>query len=360
MDPSEYQHPPILSSENVLFSPPEPNWPPFFAGPCVGFDRVFLPGRSARYAVILNAWNAEKHIGRTLTQLIKLTRGSWELILVSDGSTDDTAQQAMELLQRFPHWPACARTEFDTDVVGEECHYAENCKAENFVRARVVIVASPGILEPSSNNLGMRMAEDAEFFIIFQDDSMMTTAGWNVQAAAPLKMYPDVFSASMKAAHSWPVYSEDDVIGYMRPPWGFYVRDTGNRGPLILRAEFARDLRYMDEVHFQAVIQVGMVLNSDHEFNSRAYGNGTGRYAHHRHWVSGYVPVPWVEFKIRSPRTEQSVHATKRYLDWIEARRKRIDEEVGAELGSSSVPNTHNENRELPPGRPSTPFFLDD
>jgi len=370
----------------VVHSPPEPNWPSeWHAGPCIGYDKQYVNDTVPRYGVIVNAWNRERQIRVTVTQLLKLTRGYWELILVSDGSNDKTAQRAMDVLERMYTWPVCAEketevnehTEWKTDPltdtfmgIGKECYYAGHEPWKYMVRARVVIVPLTGILEPSANNLGMRMAEFAEFVIVMHDDMYMTSVGWNVQAAVPLKASRDVFSASMRCGHGWNIGSliglkcSNPAAPTPNVPWVFYVRDSGNRGPLIIRNEYARAIGYMDEVRIY-IQYPGRVDNSDHEMHARAYGNGNGLYGSRNKWVSGYIPVPftapssWVGGGRETWGTNETLEASIKYKDWVDKRHSSMASAGLIRSGGQGASNTHDETRQIPP-KPRPPFAMTD
>ena len=48
--------------------------------------------RAPRAAIIMPAWNAEKTIERTVRSILGQTMGDLTLIVVNDGSTDDTGE----------------------------------------------------------------------------------------------------------------------------------------------------------------------------------------------------------------------------------------------------------------------------
>jgi hypothetical protein len=88
----------------------------------------------------------------------------------------------------------------------------------------------------------------------------------------------------------------------------FYVRDTGNRGPLAVRASYARRIGYFDETRFFGG------GDDEHEMNLRANA---------RHgWVSGHVPVDYTEERCcRSPAIREDGGAlTARYREWLSKR----------------------------------------
>ena len=351
----EYAH------TRLLHRPPDhPNWPPGHAGPCMALDALYVSGVAPVFSIGVASFNRERQVRTVLAQLLKLTEEPWELVWVDDGSTDKSLEVVLGALDRYAEgWDnACPRDLPDENAAwpdasdaAEHGEIGAECVLSPFrylVRARVVHVQGTGLLEAFANNLHMRMAHPkAEFFVLLQDDQFMTSLGWNVQLAIPLRAFPDVFSASARCAHGYPDNAGGNLTGARcsRPTaphehaWGFYIRDSGNRGPLILRASMTRELGYMDEVT-TGLTPIGA---ADHELNVRAY--------RHAKWKSGYVPVPYAQYAAvsglgRSPSTpqEQMLHAQMRV--WSAERAAR------ATAGGVPRPppsNSHDEVRALPP-----------
>jgi glycosyltransferase involved in cell wall biosynthesis len=53
-------------------------------------------------SIIIPAYNVEKYIGETIKSVINQTCGNWELIIINDGSTDDTADIAKKMAEKDP------------------------------------------------------------------------------------------------------------------------------------------------------------------------------------------------------------------------------------------------------------------
>ena len=152
----------------------------------------------------------------------------------------------------------------------------------------------------------------------------MTQPGWNVALTTPLTMWPDVFSVSARCAHHFDLSKQGGHLTgakcsstlQVQPKerelrCRFYVRDTGNRGPLAVRASCARRIGYFDETRFFGG------GDDDHEMNLRAYA---------RHgWVSGHAPIDYTEERCcRSPVMRGDGGAlTARYREWLG---KRMDD----------------------------------
>ena len=365
---------PILPTTSLIHAPAYPNWAPFLPGPCVAREEVLLPGAAPAFSVQVNVWNRERQVHIALIQLLKLTREPWELIVVVDGATDDSLGSVNEVLDGYLcGWPACGIgaeqvmvNASDVWPSGTEAQSVGNvgvacalngAPPQSLIRALVITVPVTGYMGTFANNLHMRVAAaapfPAEFFIFVDDDQFMTVPGWNVWLAHPARTFEDVFSASMRCAHGWPDSSNlagmggkcADSLAVQRPlgaglhagQWRFSVRDSGNRGPLLLRASMARDLGYLDEVHFAGVWTDG---SDDHELNKRAFGYGSHKA---RRWVSGVMPIPYTEERCcRSVEAPEGSAAGARLKEWWLARRDAAP--LLESLGSSSG---HDEDRVL-------------
>ncbi|GBG88402.1 hypothetical protein CBR_g47101 [Chara braunii] len=54
------------------------------------------------FSIVLAAYNQGKFLEETVQSVLKQTYSKWELIIVDDGSTDDTSEQSIRLLGRYP------------------------------------------------------------------------------------------------------------------------------------------------------------------------------------------------------------------------------------------------------------------
>lgn len=217
-------------------------------------------------------------------------------------------------------WPSPSKGPVHGDI-GRECRL-RGAPPSTLIRARVLRVPRPpGLMATIANNLQMRMAsEGVELHHLCDDDQLMTVPGWNVKAALPLRTWPDVFSSSMRCGHGYScgfgsmsgskcTDPRSDIRGV---PWQFFARDSGNRGPLTVRAASARHIGFMDEVHHAGHI----TLNCDHEMNARAYTR--------LKQVSGYTPVPYTEERVRitpAPAAPNSSFTFEAFKGWFSARR---------------------------------------
>ena len=173
----------------------------------------------------------------------------------------------------------------------------------------------------------------AAFLIILQDDQLMTQPGWNVALTTPLTTWPDVFSVSARCAHPFDLSKQGSHLTgakcsstlQVQPKerelrCRFYVRDTGNRAPLAVRASYARRIGYLDETRFFGG------GDDDHEMNLRAYA---------RHgWVSGHAPIDYTEERCcRSPAIKEDGGALMaRYREWLG--KQMADKQADARSGA--------------------------
>jgi hypothetical protein len=170
----------------------------------------------------------------------------------------------------------------------------------------------------------------ATYSILVQGDHIMTQPGWNVALSTPLATWPDVFSVSARCAHDYD-YSQQDgpltgakCLSSLTPQTvnpahrcRFYVRDTGNRGPLALRTDYAQRLGFLDETRFFGT------GNDEHDLNLRAYA----RHA----WVSGHAPVDFTEERCCRSAVNRSDDGmlTASYKQWLTDRHESLQSVAG-------------------------------
>jgi glycosyltransferase involved in cell wall biosynthesis len=364
----------LLPPSVLAFSPEYPNWPPFHAGPCIVRQDEIIPGANAVFSILLNVWNREHQVRTALIQLFKLTREAWELIVVVDGATDASLIVVNDVINNYLEgWPSCGLTSEDvmananfvwpsgiesTSVknIGVEC-ILNGAPASRLVRIIVVNIPKVGLLATFANNLQMRIAaaadHPAEFFVIVDDDQFMTVPGWNTFLAHPSRTFSDVFSVSARCAHGWPILTKvygskcSDSTAVQFPLdenspdglWRFFVADSGNRGPLLIRSSMAIKLGFLDEIHYAGIWTTGC----DHDLNVRAYEYGNNKSS--GHWVSGMFPIPYTEERCcRSSNTPESKLLSDRVYAWWKTR--ALSFPTRGPFGES---NMHDETRFLDP-----------
>jgi glycosyltransferase involved in cell wall biosynthesis len=328
--------------------------PAEFGSTCLAMALDIVP-RHPQYSVLVNVWNSAHKLRVVLVQLLKHTHGPWELIINFDGCEDDSYQVAVAVLNRMNTWPACQHSVENIEPakvwqsqvnltsaqgeIGMECWY----QPSSLVGVRLLVTKGAGLFATASDNLKM-LAARGDILVLVDDDQFMTVNGWNVKAAYPLLTWPDVFSVSMRCAHDFPVISNlistkcaqayvahDTATPSKR--CRFYVADSGNRGPLLLRADFVKELGYFDELHHMGVV----TEKCDHDLNYRAYQQ--------RGWVSGFVPVDHTEdrWRMMAGGTDSTMKGlVQDYIQWFKARRGRS---AVADSRWSAASGSHNQQR---------------
>lgn len=324
--------------------------------PCLAYEKTTHPNVVPTHSILINVFNSAARLRVVTTQLLKMTTGAWELIALFDACSDDSAQVMRGTLDRSDDWLACPYSTVDSSAVwrsgvnltshqgdmGREC-WLSNLSS---TLTRIALIDVPGaeLRETAANNMLM-LAARGEYFILLQDDQIMTQPGWNVALTVPLRTWPDVFSVSARCAHAFPLPSINQLRGAKCLDSGavhptdamsrctFYVRDSGNRGPLALRADYAYRLGYLDEVMFDGG------GNDEHDINTRAWE----QYG----WVSGHAPVDATEERCcRSGKVAGQVD--KKRVEWQQKRRiRRVFGMWGHGIKHVRFPGDHDENRKI-------------
>ena len=339
-----------------MFNEPEAR-PAEFGGPCVAFERLHIPHVAPTHSILVSAATRLRIV---TTQLLKLTRGDFEMIVLCDACTDGSLDVVRDTLQRSASWPPCPPTAVDPAAVwqtgvnltsrqgdvGRECWLPDKGR---MTRAVLIDVTGAELLETAANN-ALLLTARSPYAILVQGDQILTQPGWNVALTTPLATWPDVFSVSARCAHAFD-YSQQGgpltgakCLSSLTPQpvdkgrrCCFYVRDTGNRGPLALRTAYAQHIGFLDETRFFGTGE------DEHDMNMRAYARHS--------WVSGHAPVDFTEERCcRSPTNRTDGGAlTSRYRQWLGDRAERLQGVAGA-YGAPArafVQSGHNEDRLL-------------
>ena len=255
--------------------------------PCLLFD-VWLGTSSTGYrppvfSLQYTLFNQEEHVLSNLHALLRHAdrEEPFELVVVFDDCTDRTIPLTHALLHSVAYgcgvavdtswWNEEDLPLLEASAVNstfrEEFDSSSLCINPALVHIRT-LVQPTSVWETAANNLGARAAyPSAEVLIFIQDDMLITTDSWNTILALPTRLYGDVAAVSGRCAHSH--YS---ALPTTLPNLGasgrcgldinkplvldadhrcvFSVRDTVNRGPLLIVHDVMRTLGYFDEVHF--------------------------------------------------------------------------------------------------------------
>lgn len=311
-------------------------------------DNKWFARQGPLYSLILPIFNSGYRLRVVLVQLLKLTSGPWELLVNMDGATDDSLQIVHDVIAEYETWPMCPTSPDDLDTkqvwqthrtgygsfnvadghthlrfqqgeLGTACRYFEK---HSLVHFTVTYAPPPGLLATASNNIGMRSAF-GKYLVLLDDDQIMTTPRWNEKLAAPFEKWADIFSLSMRCAHNYPVVGgltgakcTNTLALQTADSCQVFIRDSGNRGPLMIRYEHARQLGFLDEVNFMGFV----TLYDDHDFNHRA--------SCERGWVSGQYPIEFTEERCcRSTNTNGDLPKLKK---WFFSRRAGYPETTRA------------------------------
>ena len=309
--------------------------------------------RSVRpfYSVIVPVHNKGDLIERIITAFMRTTRGNWELIVVVDGSVDNSTEAVLKTIRQElyhldsahldhkgctspaiqgadPNW-FVQKTRLHKACSAANSKFATECG--NLVHVRV-LVQKTGVWEASSNNLGACTSQGS-YVVLAQDDMYMTQVGWNIHLVLPMLQWADVISVSARCAHD--MYGGaaghkgkcDRSIQHPSPKERWYpevchVRDTTNRGPLMMDSKKFASMGYLDETHFFADS-----AHDEHDLHHRAWKE--------HEWVTGlyemdfYNELDWGglrrAFNKEAPRGTNGFDSKtdeKTYKDW---RLKRAD-----------------------------------
>lgn len=145
-----------------------------------------------RVSVIIPAYNAQKFIKETIESVKKQTYSDWELIVVNDGSTDDTVtvlenegDQRIRLVHQANKGVSSARNNGLRQATGEFVMFldADDVLTSDFIKSRLNFLKSNpeigftgGLVEtfPSKSSLKKAAAVDPENEILFFNTSYAT------------------------------------------------------------------------------------------------------------------------------------------------------------------------------------------
>lgn len=210
------------------------------------------------FSIVMPIHNQASIIRRVLDSVVRMTLGTYELILILDGCTDSTPKQVRE-------WAS-----------------------QQTIPVRI-LENEVGLFETACDNQGFRLAKGT-YIIEIQADMEILTLGYNILLASPLEQYRDMIAVSGRCCHGLNAKTSDANVGKLgeavKQPhtilqdFRFYnkvfLSHTVNRGPLAIRRSMLAELGYLDEEHYT-------LGNDEHDLFARAW-------VHHQ-WRCGFVPV---------------------------------------------------------------------
>lgn len=212
------------------------------------------------FSIVMPIHNQRNIIQTVLSSVVLTTLGTYELILILDGCTDDTKSQVLE--------------------------WIDNICLPNRCVAMILLENPSGIFETSCDNQGFVLSR-GKYSVEIQADMKILTLGYNVILATPMEVYDDIIAVSGRCCHTLNTVTsgiERGKIGDKTKephPSSFssnvvYMSHTVNRGPLVLRNSMVQEIGYLDEEHY--------VLGDDeHDLFTRAWSE--------KRWRTGFVPV---------------------------------------------------------------------
>lgn len=287
--------------------------------------------------------------------ILELTTEVWELVIVLDDCQDGSEGIVVGLVNEVIASP-----------VQQQPYNGNSLRAHRYFSLKriVVIKQETSVFETTANNIGMR-ASLGQFFILVQDDMLVRERGWNTLMAEPARLWDDVLAVSGRCAEggvysdlgkwSW-WWSKQKQVGSACPSAEidegsdrilqqciFRIRDTCNRGPLLLDAKRVMDLGYFDELNFWQG-------DDDHDLCTRGY-------MQHR-WKCGLLDVDFVSplhlgASRKVDKSNQSmVTKFKQYREMRRTFRPTVDQRVNPALLDHAFNQqgrpSHDEDRSLP------------
>lgn len=201
------------------------------------------------HSIILTVHNKGWLIQKVIDAIYRLTSGSYELIIVLDGCTDNSQDVVLSSIKD------------DTKVL-----YADN------------------VFETKANNIGLKAAS-GDKVIIVQDDMIVNEDEWNLRLQKPFDHFSDVFAVTARTAHNWEFnpnsihlnMSENlndcwcDILNHTDHAHRsnisrdtFAVRSSVNRGPLMIDHSVLQKMNYLDEEFYPQDMD-------DHDFCFRVH-----------------------------------------------------------------------------------------
>jgi glycosyltransferase involved in cell wall biosynthesis len=176
-------------------------------------------------------------------------------------------------------------------------------KVSSELITRILVLRSDEpLFETVADNIGFKLAK-GPYWMEIQADMQILEKGYNMLLLKPFQQNENIIAISGRCCHGLTYNAGIGKLGEsieyklsseIRRD-GFYVAETCNRGPLLLKADKVKELRYLDQDHF-------FLDNSDHDLMARAYA--------YRGWICGYVAIEVVSIltqgSTRKPRNAKN------------------------------------------------------
>lgn len=230
-------------------------------------DAQAVPLGVIDFTLTIPVYNTGKILLRTLPSVFQMTKGAWELIVVLDACYDASMDIVKEIVEHH--------------FASSEC-------------LRVRVVEQPtAVWETSANNIAMRMSSPSKAYILSQGDVLISEEGWNQRMWEPFsREAPEkrVFAVSGRCCHDLNMTEGSSIgrcgrnvgeplpEGYDRDT--FEIRETCNRGPLMLHAARTQEMGLLDEANF-------VFENDEHDLMRRVHRYHGGP---PDNWKVGYYP----------------------------------------------------------------------
>ncbi len=242
-------------------------------------------------SINLTIYNKEKILADVLFGILNNTVSDYELVVVLDACKDKSKEILLECIPKF--------------------------KKDN-LKCLKIIESEEELFETKANNKALK-ASQSDYACIVQDDQVILERGFDNRLMVPLTIYKDVFAVSGRASHNWQ-YNEasqdinnpdndlnrwSDVLCHLDHANNkivdrnsFCVRDSCNRGPLMLRLADVKKLNYLDEIYSpQELCEADLMFRAKKELNK----------------VCGFFDVLW-KANLEDGGTRDEQGNTKRWL----------------------------------------------
>jgi len=255
------------------------------------------------FTVIVSLHNHASVSWETIGNLFNQTRGIWEAVLVFDDCQDGSLNVVHNLIKRWLRSDKFQST---------QCHTA--------VLTRVRCIVQPtAVWETASDNIGFRVARPSQFYMLVQADMTAFDEAFNIKLAAPMDVYSDLFAVSGRCSHNLVQRSSNKAQAgrcgtdiakplaqqeFAARQNTVFVRDTVNRGPLLLRADRLLSLGFLDEKNFHQG-------DDDHNLMLRAFLNHGWKSAHFH--VGFVAPLEYGSTRRVDPKPPSK--SQKQYLE---------------------------------------------